>query len=140
MTDKVKLIRKELEHCYNEAQSRVKLVKDEYYEGKVDAYRNVLCIFDSLQEDSIEYNPFDDFRHTDSEEPVSEDLEEEKTRLFGDCKVRRGAFELGTQWQKERMMKEIHDIRESWTEEEWDDYYQALAEANEEEEENLTQD
>ena len=38
------------------------------------------------------------------------------------------------------MEKEIYDIREDWTEEEWDDYYQALAEANEEEEENLTQD
>lgn len=32
------------------------------------------------------------------------------------------------------------DIREGWTDEEWNDYYQALAEANEEEEENLTQD
>ena len=38
------------------------------------------------------------------------------------------------------MEREIHDIREGWTEEEWNDYYQALAEANEEEEENLTQD
>ena len=26
----------------------------------------------------------------------------------------------------------IHDIRESWTDKDWDDYYQALAEANEE--------
>lgn len=26
--------------------------------------------------ESIEYNPFDDFRHTDSEEPVSEDMED----------------------------------------------------------------
>ncbi len=34
----------------------------------------------------------------------------------------------------------IHDIKEGWTDEEWNAYYQALAEANEEEEENLTQD
>ena len=39
------------------------------------------------------------------------------------------------------MEQKVHDIREGWTEEEWNDYYQALAEANEEEEEeNLTQD
>lgn len=43
--------RAEIEKAYNEAQNRVKLVKDEYWEGKVDAYRNVLCIFDSLQEE-----------------------------------------------------------------------------------------
>lgn len=39
-------------------------------------------------------------------EPLNEDLETEKTRLFGDCKVRRGAFELGAQWHKQQMMKD----------------------------------
>ena len=51
MTDKEK-IRVEIEKAYNEAQNRVKLVKDEYWEGKVDAYRNVLCIFDFMQKES----------------------------------------------------------------------------------------
>lgn len=32
----------------------------------------------------------------------------------------------------------IHDIREGWTEEEWNKYYQVLAEAEEELEEKLT--
>ena len=52
MTDKENF-KAEIEKAYNEAQNRVKLVKDEYWEGKADAYRNVLCIFDSIQE---EYN------------------------------------------------------------------------------------
>lgn len=39
------------------------------------------------------------------EEPVSDDLEEEATRLFGDCKVRKGAFYLGANWQKEKFEK-----------------------------------
>lgn len=38
------------------------------------------------------------------------------------------------------MEQEIYDIRKGWTEEEWNDYYQTLAEANEEEKERLTQD
>lgn len=37
-------------------------------------------IVDSQPEEPIEYNPFDDFRHTDSEEPVSEDMEAEFLR------------------------------------------------------------
>jgi hypothetical protein len=50
MTDREK-IRAEIEKAYNEALNRTKLIKDEYWEGKVDAYRNVLCIFDSMQEE-----------------------------------------------------------------------------------------
>ena len=34
----------------------------------------------------------------------------------------------------------IHDVREGWTEEEWNEYYQALAEANEELDEEIIQD
>ena len=34
----------------------------------------------------------------------------------------------------------IHDIRESWTDKDWDDYYQALAEAEEELDEEMIQD
>lgn len=34
----------------------------------------------------------------------------------------------------------IHDVREGWTEEEWNEYYQALAEANEELDEEMIQD
>lgn len=34
----------------------------------------------------------------------------------------------------------IHDIGESWTDKDWDDYYQALAEANEELDEEMIQD
>ena len=43
------------------------------------------------------------------EEPVSEDLKEEATRLFGDCKVRKGAFYLGAQWQKEKVIRWMND-------------------------------
>ena len=49
--DKLEKVRAEIEKAYNEALNRTKLIKDEYYEGKVDAYRNVLCIFDSIQEE-----------------------------------------------------------------------------------------
>ena len=34
----------------------------------------------------------------------------------------------------------IHDVREGWTEEEWNEYYQELAEANEELDEEMIQD
>lgn len=34
----------------------------------------------------------------------------------------------------------VHDIREGWTEEEWNAYYQSLAEANEELDEEIIQD
>lgn len=37
-------------------------------------------IVDPQPEEPIEYNPFDDFRHTDSEESVSEDMEAEFLR------------------------------------------------------------
>jgi hypothetical protein len=64
MTDKENF-RDEIEKAYNEAQNRVKLVKDEYWEGKVDAYRNVLCIFDSMQEE-----PSTSVWHDKSEKPL----------------------------------------------------------------------
>lgn len=62
MTDnRIKKIRVEIEKAYEEAQERVKLVKDVYWEGKVDAYRNVLCVFDLMQEE-----PVSEFLNTES--------------------------------------------------------------------------
>lgn len=52
------------------------------------------------------------------EEPVSEDLKEEATRLFGDCKVRKGAFYLGAQCQKEQMLKNV--VLETTIIKDWD--------------------
>ena len=43
-------------------------------------------------------------------------------------------------WMLTDMDEVIHDIRESWTDKDWDDYYQALAEANEELDEEIIQD
>ena len=55
------------------------------YKAKYEAFVKVLelltpSIVDPQPEEPIEYNPFDDFRHTDSEEPVSEDMESEFLR------------------------------------------------------------
>ena len=55
------------------------------YKAKYEAFVKVLelltpSIMDPQPEEQIEYNPFDDFRHTDSEEPVSEDMESEFLR------------------------------------------------------------
>jgi hypothetical protein len=52
------------------------------YKAKYEAFDKALelltpSIVNPQSEDPIEYNPFDDFRHTDSEEPVSEDIEAE---------------------------------------------------------------
>lgn len=55
-----------------------------FEQGRISAFEDVKVFIDSLQEDSIEYNPFDDFRHTDSEEPVSEDLEEDVSKYLND--------------------------------------------------------
>lgn len=38
------------------------------------------------------------------------------------------------------MEEVVHNVRENWTEEEWNEYYQALAEANEELDEEMIQD
>lgn len=53
--------------------------------AKFQAYEKCMeqltpSIVDPQPKESIEYNPFDDFRHTDSEEPVSEDMEAEFLR------------------------------------------------------------
>lgn len=51
------------------------------YKAKYEAFDKALelltpSIVVPQPKESIEYNPFDDFRHTDSEEPVSEDMED----------------------------------------------------------------
>lgn len=38
------------------------------------------------------------------------------------------------------MEEVVHDVRENWTEEEWNDYYQTLAEAEEGLDEEMIQD
>ena len=73
MTDKEK-IRAELERRKSLAD---KQKNNGYFFARSDAYAELLNFIDSMPEESIEYNPFDDFRHTDSEEPVSEDMEAE---------------------------------------------------------------
>ena len=57
------------------------------YKAKYEAFVKVLelltpSVMDPQPEEPIEYNPFDDFRHTDSEEPVSEDMESEFLRAL----------------------------------------------------------
>lgn len=47
--NKVEQIRKEIEKCYSEALERAKIFNADYWEGKADAYRNVLIQLDSLQ-------------------------------------------------------------------------------------------
>jgi hypothetical protein len=52
------------------------------YKAKYKAFDKALelltpSVVDPQPEEPIEYNPFDDFRHTDSEEPISENLDEE---------------------------------------------------------------
>ena len=87
------------------------------YKAKYEAFDKALelltpSIVDPQPKESIEYNPFDDFRHTDSEEPVSEDLEEEWKRYItseeylndipGGLPVARHF----ANWQKQQMMKD----------------------------------
>lgn len=75
MTDKDK-IRAEVERLMNELiQEKEKGFGSDIDDACIIELQNVLTFIDSLQEDSIEYNPFDDFRHTDSEEPVREVFE-----------------------------------------------------------------
>lgn len=91
---------------------------------------NVQQIKDKIEElkhrDSYPYNKLvleilselESFIDSHQEEPVSEDLKEEATRLFGDCKVRKGAFYLGAQCQKEQMMKDV--VLETTIIKDWD--------------------
>ena len=100
MTDKEKLIKiksladKMSDTAFNLTTdaSLLKKAMDEYHQFIINEYHKEEQIIKELQE-----------------EPVSEDLEEEKTRLFGDCKVRKGAFELGAKWQKEQMIAKAID-------------------------------
>lgn len=81
MTDKEK-IREEVERLINELIQE----KERGYGSDVDdacilELQNVLTYIDSLQEEPIEYNPFDDFRHTYSEEPVSKPQVKESAKI-----------------------------------------------------------
>ena len=140
MTD-IEKIRTEIEKAYNEAQNRVKLVKDEYWEGKVDSYRNVLCIFDSMQEEPVNKNYRERYKriaqseefkktyegmsvgeimHVEGEESVSENLEE-AANFYADTHTEwfdadnnphvSPAFKAGAQWQKEKMMAKAIDAQ-----------------------------
>ena len=58
MTDKEK-IRKEIEKCYSDALERAKIFNTDYWEGKADAYRNVLLQLASLQGEPVSRTPAD---------------------------------------------------------------------------------
>ena len=87
------------------------------YKAKYEAFVKVLelltpSIVDPQPEEPIEYNPFDDFRHTDSEEPVSEDMESEFLRALHNLREQptlsawfRHFYNLG----KQQMMKDAVD-------------------------------
>ena len=89
----------------------------EAYKAKYEAFVKVLelltpSIMDPHPEEPIEYNPFDDFRHTDSEEPVSEDMESEFLRALHKLREQptlsawfRHFYNLG----KQQMMKDAVD-------------------------------
>ena len=87
------------------------------YKAKYEAFVKVLelltpSIVDPQPEEPIEYNPFDDFRHTDSEEPVSEDMESEFLRALHNLREQptlsawfKHFYNLG----KQQMMKDAVD-------------------------------
>lgn len=89
--------RTEIEKAYNEALNRTKLVKDEYWEGKVDAYRNVLCIFDSMQEEPVS----EDLDRAAMDYALKRQREEGSSNDFTTNELEE-AFEVGAQWQKQR--------------------------------------
>lgn len=91
MTEKIKEAYGEIVRLRNEAYKKwIETPTDDEYnrvvtKAKFQAYEKCMelltpSIVDPQPKESIEYNPFDDFRHTDSEEPVSEDMEAEFLR------------------------------------------------------------
>ena len=92
------------------------------YKAKYEAFDKALelltpSIMDSQPEESIEYNPFDDFRHTDSEESVSENLLDEIHNRWEDdphtkwpkCPYKdfKNIACHFANWQKQQMMKNV---------------------------------
>ena len=117
MTDKEKLlaVRAEVENCYSEALKRTNILKDEYSEGKVDAFRSVLTLYDSLQKGPELANSAKSSKDL-QEEPLSEEfrqfentyLEKEKDEIL--CVYDRHAGLVdGAQWQKQQMAKAAVD-------------------------------
>lgn len=100
------------------------------YKAKYEAFDKALelltpSIVDPQPEVSIEYNPFDNFRHTDSEEPISEDLLDEIHNRWEDdphtkwpkCPYKdfKNIARHFADWQKQKMMKDAVDV---WYDEE----------------------
>ena len=100
------------------------------YKAKYEAFDKALelltpSVVDPQPEEPIEYNPFDDFRHTDSEEPISEDLLDEIHNRWEDdphtkwpkCPYKdfKNIAHHFADWQKQKMMKDAVDV---WYDEE----------------------
>ena len=50
MTDGLRKIRVDVEIWFNESLRRAKITDTDYYNGKADAYRNVLTSIDEMEE------------------------------------------------------------------------------------------
>ena len=91
-----------IEARYNECLQRAKIIDAEYWNGKADAYRDMLVVLDTLEV---------------KEEHVSEDLEEAAIMHFKDAmeyKIKTGlkmahmtSFKAGAQWQFEKINKAL---------------------------------
>jgi len=105
MSKQVQQVRAEIEKCYGIALERAKKTDADYWEGRADGYRGVLCYIDSLQE-----------------EPVSENLEEAAkinavslvlNGLAPDATVKQlrevavKCFRDGANWQYKQLMNEV---------------------------------
>ena len=54
--DRIEVIRKNIEKCYDEALRRAKVSGDEYWDGKADAYRNVLVTIDLAKDFTVKFH------------------------------------------------------------------------------------
>ena len=89
-----------IEARYNECLQRAKIIDAEYWNGKADAYRDMLVVLNTLEV---------------KEEPVSEELEEAVDEYAPDfsnsiaskaaVNAVRDAFKAGAKWQKENLWK-----------------------------------
>jgi hypothetical protein len=81
MTDKVQKIKEWISKEQNGLMDAQGNFEYPEHEGAYHILCNLDAYIDSLQEEPIEYNPFDDFRHTDSEEPISEPQVKESAKV-----------------------------------------------------------
>lgn len=97
-----------VEKYYNECLKRANITDSDYWNAKADAYRNVLTILNSMQE-----------------EPVSEELDEAAKRYATEGDEETGglyiieeevdAFKAGSEWKEKQMMAKAINTEASYT-------------------------